>query len=326
MRNPTLFSRIFNTPLMIQPAKLDAILAGIGGVAVIDLFGVLAHRGGFDAHSSYILGYDRIGQALAAALADNAVKSILLQLDSPGGEVAGAFELAEQIKQARATKPVNAVISNMATSAGYLLASAAGDIAISQTGVLLRHVDVSKMAENEGFKVTYVFAGGHKVDGNPYQPLPDPVKANFQAEIDKTYNLFIATVAENRGLTPGAVKAQEARVYSGSDAVHAGLADRIATPDEVLAGMRQGNFKASGDGKAAMADQQAIVAAGWDKAFKQATHPTPPGIAALAIGGHNESVGQPHQESQNPPTMPQGQTEAAAGWDKAFKQVANQQQ
>ena len=302
MRNPTLFSRIFNTPLMIQPTKLDAILAGIGGrfdletakpemaltatgehkqpgysvvcnVAVIDVFGVLVHRGGLDAQSSYILGYDRIGQALAAALADNAVKSILLQLDSPGGEVAGAFELSDQIKQAREIKPVNAVISSMATSAGYLLGSAAGDIAISETGVagsigvLLRHLDVSKMAENEGFKVTYVFAGGHKVDGNPYQPLPDPVKANFQAEIDKTYNLFITTVAQNRGLSPGAVKAQEARVYTGSDAIHAGLADRIATPDEVLAGMRQGNFKASGDGKAAMADQQAIVAAGWDKAF-----------------------------------------------------------
>jgi len=163
MRNPALFSRIFNTPLMIQPAKLDVIIAGIGGrfgletpmpemaltatgdhkqpgyqvtggVAVIDVFGILANRGGFDANSSYILGYDRIGQALAAALADASVKSILLQMDSPGGEVAGAFELADQIKQAHEAKPVNAVISSMATSAGYLLASASGDIAVSLTG------------------------------------------------------------------------------------------------------------------------------------------------------------------------------------------------
>ena len=320
MRNPALFSRIFNTPLMIQPSKLDAIIAGIGGrfgfdnkpmpemaltatgghkqpgyevigsVAVIDIFGVLVHRGGFDANSSYLLGYDRIGTAFIAALNDTAVKSILLQIDSPGGEVAGAFELAAMIKQARETKPVNAVISSMATSAGYLLASAAGDIAISQTGVagsvgvFLRHVDVSKMAENEGFKVTYVFAGGHKIDGNPHEPLPDAVKADLQTEINKLYGLFVSTVADNRGLKLGTVKAQEAAVFTGQDAIKAGLADRMATPDEVLAEMQRGIFQTSKtNNAAAMAHQEQLEAvAGWDKAIKSLS---PPKTVSVSLAG-----------------------------------------
>lgn len=280
MRNPVLFSRIFNTPLMIQATKLDAIVAGIGGrfgleiganhdlpqpdaalisqgekkspgyevigsVAVINLFGVLAHRGGIDANSNYILGYDWIGKRMDAALADPDVKSILLQIDSPGGEVAGAFEMAAMIKQAQAIKPVKAVVSSMAASAGYLLASGAGEIAISDTGiagsigVVLRHIDLSKAAEMDGISVTYIYAGDRKIDGNPFQPLPDNVKADLQTQIDKLYSLFVTTVAANRNLTTEQVRAQQAQIYTGQDAIDAGLADRIATPDEMLADMQK---------------------------------------------------------------------------------------
>ncbi|MEQ1530474.1 MAG: S49 family peptidase [Methylococcales bacterium] len=281
MRNPALFSRIFNTPLMIQPMKLDAILAGIGSrfgldapkpeaaltvegdykrpgyevignVGVIDIFGVLAHRGGMQADSSYILGYDRIGMALSAALNDTDVSSVLLQLDSPGGEVSGAFELAAQIKAADQVKPVHAVISSMAASAGYLLASAARSIAISTTGmagsigVVMRHVDVSKMAADDGFKVTYIYAGDRKVDGNPYEPLPADVKANFQTEIDKIYGLFVDTIAANRRVSVDVIRAQQAAIYTGQDALDAKLADSIATPDEVLASLQASNSNFTG--------------------------------------------------------------------------------
>lgn len=273
MRNPALFSRIFNTPLLIQPTKLDAIIAGIGGrfgialpapdmsltaegeyarpgyqvignVAVIDIFGVLQHRGKLEAASTYIQGYDDLGKQINAALANPDVYSILLQIDSPGGEAAGAFELASLIKQARNTKPINAVISSQASSAGYLLASAAGDIAISETGqagsigVVMRHADMSKMAEKEGLSITYIYAGGHKIDGNPFQPLPPDVKASFQTEIDKLYGLFVQTVSVNRNLTSDEIRAQQAAIFTGQDAINAGLANRISTPDEMLAEMQ----------------------------------------------------------------------------------------
>jgi capsid assembly protease len=274
MRNPALFARIFNTPLMIQPSKLDAIVAGISGrwgleaapqpqafltakgeaaapkyqiignTAVVDIFGVLTHRGIMVGDSSYAVGYDHYGKVINAALADVGVQSLLLQLDSPGGEVAGAFELAAMIKQAGKTKPIKAVISSMAASAGYLIASAASEIAISDTGiagsigVVLRHIDMSKAAEMDGISVTYIYAGAHKVDGNPFEPLPKAVKSDLQTQIDKLYSLFVQTTAANRGLSTEAIRAQEAQIYTGQDAIDAGLADRISTPDEILAEMQ----------------------------------------------------------------------------------------
>ena len=358
MRNPALFSRIFNTPLMIQPSKLDAILAGIGGrfdmefpqqdaaltakgehkqpgyqviggVAVIGVIGVLAHRGGFDANSSYILGYDRVGLSFQAAMNDPAAKSILLEIDSPGGEVAGAFELAAMIHEGSKAKPVNAVISSTAASAGYLIASAASEIAISDTGiagsigVFLRHVDISEAAKNEGLKVTYVFAGGHKVDGNPYQPLPDAVKKDLQAQIDKTYGLFVNTVADYRGLTPAVVKGQEARIYTGSDAITAGLADRIATPDQILNEMQQGIFKSAKPNLAIAAEQEKLEsAAGWEKAFASVNNPPPVGIAAITIGGRSADTGSSAYDENHALTTPaQGQTESATGWEKAVEKA-----
>lgn len=276
MRNPALFARIFNTPLMIHPAKLDAIIGGIGqrfgidakpfdtdmamissgervspgyqiigNVAVIDIFGVLAHRGGFQADSSYILGYDRIGKQINAALQDRDVDSLLLQMDSPGGEVAGAFELAQQIKEWGAIKPIWSAVSNLSASANYLLASATSQIGITDTGmagsigVVMRHVDLSKMAKKEGINVTHIFAGGRKIDGNQFAPLSEDVRARFQAEIDQLYTLFVNTVSQYRGLDADAIRGQEAGVFTGQDAIKAGLADRIATPDQMLAEMQQ---------------------------------------------------------------------------------------
>jgi signal peptide peptidase SppA len=281
MRNPALFARIFNTPLMIHSMKLDAIIAGIGqrfgidapkpdmalvatgenktpgyqvigGIAVIDVFGVLAHRESFEADCSYILGYDRIGKQINAAVADADVKGILLQMDSPGGEVSGAFELAAQIREAGAIKPIKAAISSLSASANYLMASATQEIVITDTGmagsigVVMRHVDISKMAANEGISVTHIYAGAQKIDGNQFEPLSPKVKARFQSEIDSLYTLFVNTVSQYRDLDAAAIRDQEAGIFTGQDAIKAGLADRIATPDQLLAEMQQNSSHSTG--------------------------------------------------------------------------------
>lgn len=274
MRNPALFARIFNAPLMIHSMQLDAIIAGIGprfgvdapavdlaltasgekktsnyqiigNVAVIDVFGVLAHRSYAQADCTSVLGYDSVAKAIDAAITDGSVQGILLQMDSPGGEVSGAFELAQTIKDASAMKPIKAVISSLAASAAYLLASATQEIAISDTGmagsigVVMRHVDVSKMMADDGVSVTHIFAGAQKVDGNQFEPLSADVKARFQGDIDKLYSLFVNTVAAYRGVDAAAIRAQEAGIFTGQDAIKAGLADRIATPDQMLTDMQR---------------------------------------------------------------------------------------
>lgn len=277
IRNPLIAQRLFNTPLLIHPAKLDAIIAGlsdrlgiaqynvpepsaftsqtsqwaenglyrmVGDVAVFDIFGVLSHRGGFQADSSYILGYQTIARQLTAALDDPQVGGIVLNFDSPGGEVAGAFDLAAMIHESRGRKPMQAVASDLAASAAYLNAAAAGSIAVTQNayigsiGVVMRHVDFSQALASEGIRVTHIFAGARKVDGNPFEPLPDAVREQFQGEITALYDGFVAAVAGYRGMNESAIRATEAGIYRGQAAIDAGLADRMATPDQVIAEMQ----------------------------------------------------------------------------------------
>jgi signal peptide peptidase SppA len=239
--------------LIAQGDKKRSGIHVIDGIAVIDVFGVLAHRGGYNADSTYVLGYDRIGLTIKSAIDDKAVKGILLQMDSPGGEVAGAFELAQQIKEWTAIKPIHSAISNLSASAGYLLAAATQKISITDTGVagsigvVMRHVDISKMAAEDGVSVTHIFAGAKKVEGNQFEPLSDSVKARFQAEVNQLHSFFIKAISQYRGLDSDAIRAQEAGVFTGQEAIKAGLADRIATPDQMLAEMQQ-SFQSSNTG------------------------------------------------------------------------------
>ncbi|MDO4970159.1 MAG: S49 family peptidase, partial [Comamonadaceae bacterium] len=281
---PHLAARVFNTPLLVHPQKLDAILAGLGGrllgadglrfeaadlttqaalpaemfstrrgertergyrvldgVAVITAMGALVHRTRIDANSSLLIGYNDIAADMEDALGRSDVHAIALVLDSPGGEVSGAFELAERIFAARGSKPIVAIADGMAASAAYLAASAADEVVLTPTsyvgsiGVVMRHVDFSRALANDGINVTHIFAGEHKIDGNPYQPLPEGVRASLQADIEGLYQMFIQAVAKHRGLDEQAVRNTRAAVYRGVAAVATRLADRIGTVDAVVA-------------------------------------------------------------------------------------------
>jgi len=263
-------ARLFNTPLMIHPGKLQAIVTGLqsrlhitvapaafttaqttrekggyrltdSGIGILDIFGGLAHHGGIQADSSYIEGYDFIARSLDRAMRDNKVRALLLNFDSPGGEVSGAFDLATMIADARAKKPLAAVAGDMAASAAYLLASAAGKVYVSQTGmvgsigVVTCHFSAEKAIENQGYAVTLLYAGAHKVDGNPYQNLQPETADRLQADVQFYYEKFVNAVAQYRpALTPDALRATEAAVFIAEQAVTAGLADGVMSPDAAL--------------------------------------------------------------------------------------------
>lgn len=281
---PHLADRLLNTPLLLHPQKLDAIIAGLGGrllgvdglqmdaaeltaraalpaemfttrrgertergyrvvdgVAVISAMGGLVHRTKLAADSSLLIGYNDLAADVEDALGKADVHAIALVMDSPGGEVAGAFELAERIYAARGRKPMVAVADGMAASAAYLAASAADEVVLTPTsyvgsiGVVMRHVDFSRALANDGITVSHIFAGEHKIDGNPYQPLPDAVRAALQADIEGLYQMFVQAVAKHRGMDEQAVRDTRAGVYRGVAAVAARLADRISTVDAVVA-------------------------------------------------------------------------------------------
>lgn len=217
--------------------------AMVDGVAVIEVSGVLVHRGAWIGQSSGQTSYEGIAAQLGAAASDPAVRGIALEIDSFGGEVAGVFDLADAIRAARLAKPIWAFVAEHAFSAGYALASQADRIILPRTGavgsigVVVMHADLSGQLSDAGVTVTLIHSGVHKVDGNPYAPLPDPVRAHIQAEIDSIRTLFAQTVAAGRGrrLTADAALATEAECYRGTEAVAAGLADEVSDPASAFA-------------------------------------------------------------------------------------------
>lgn len=310
MNYPHLAARLFNTPLLIHPQKLDAIIAGLGerllgsglelgpgidqalalpaemfstrraaargdsgysitdGVAVISASGALVHRSRMDGASSYLLGYNELALQLEDAMSNPDVHAILQVMDTPGGEVSGAFEYSDRIHAQRGKKPMWAIADSLAASAGYLGGSAFDQLAVAATGyvgsigVVMRHVDLSRKLANDGVQVTHIFAGDHKVDGNPYEPLPASVRADLQAEIDSLYTLFVDAVVRNRGLNAQAVRNTQANTFRGQAAVSLGLADRVATTDQLiteLAGMRRRSFQVGQTARATANDKGASM-------------------------------------------------------------------
>ena len=205
-----------------------------GGVAVIPVYGALLHRDPWC--DRWATGYDYIASRFGAALGDPDVKGILFDLNSYGGHVAGNFELCDMIYAARGKKPMAAVVDSRALSGGYSLATAIGKIYatpsadIGSIGVVMLHMSYEKMLEEAGVKATFVFAGKHKVDGNPYEELPEDVRKAFQVSVERSYDKFVALVSRNRGLDTDAVRATEARVYDAEEALSVGLIDAVESP------------------------------------------------------------------------------------------------
>lgn len=265
---PRIAARIFDRPLLMHPGKLGVILSALSekisidpeaveklmesadegdfegkkskkpykvqdGIATIPIIGSLAQRtSGFDAMSG-MMTYDDVDKMLTSALADDDVKAIALEIDSPGGEASAVFDLSDRIYESRGTKPIWGVVNDMAFSAAYAIASACDNIVVSRTGgvgsvgVVCMHVDQSVALHNEGVKVTFIHAGDKKVEGNSYTPLSDEAKDNIQAETDRIYDIFVKTVARNLGMEEKRVRKTQAECFFGDKAVEVGFAHEV---------------------------------------------------------------------------------------------------
>lgn len=210
----------------------------VGSVAVISITGTLLHR--FNWAYSGATGYDYVRAVFDMALADDDVEGIVFDIHSGGGQVDGAFELSDHIFDNRGVKPSMSIVNSHAYSAAYLLASAAGSLSVPKRGgvgsigVVTMHTDMSKMLNDVGVKFTFIHAGKHKVDGNPYESLPDDVRARFQSKIDESYGMFTETVARYRGLDVEVIRGTEAATLSAKEAVDLKLVDAVASPKEAM--------------------------------------------------------------------------------------------
>lgn len=219
----------------IQQAKPFAFSQGI---AIIPVHGTLINRFGYS--WSYVTGYNFIRQQTALAGMDPDVLGIVYDVNTYGGEAAGCFECSDDIRKLANGKPTMSLVDSNCYSAGMALASGTDRIVctpsggVGSVGVVAMHVDMSKMLEDIGIKITFIKAGAHKVDGNPYEELPDSVKADMQKSIDVSYKAFVALVSKGRGMEEKAVRATEARTYRADDAMSVGFIDAIAAPNEAM--------------------------------------------------------------------------------------------
>lgn len=227
---------------LVKRDRLPQPVSG-GGVGIIPVHGVIMPRGDMLAESSGAVSLDALSGQLRDALANTAVKSILLDVDSPGGNVAGLTEFTHEVMRARTKKPVIAHARYTMASAAYGLASAATEIvaspssSIGSIGVMNIHDDMSAALEKLGIKRTYITAGKYKAAGNETEPLTAEHEALLKARVDEAYGMLVADISRGRGVPISAIRAGygEGRTVSAQEALSLGMVDRIATLEDTLA-------------------------------------------------------------------------------------------
>ncbi|MBN9459051.1 MAG: S49 family peptidase [Bosea sp.] len=286
-------SAFVGTPVYRADGRFAGYRMAGDGVAIVPMRGKLVNRGAYIGASSGLTSYEGMQAVFNAVRNDNQVRAVVIDEDSPGGQASGAFETADLVRQLNAEKPVVSFVNSLACSAAYLIGAAAGEIVLTPTasvgsiGVIFIHLDRSGEMAKAGVRPTIVHAGAGKPDGNPFEPLPEAVRADVQREVDGLYAEFVSAVASYRGsrLTEDRVRALGARVYRGRAAVEAGLADRVATLDDVVAQLSSPNRRPGGS-------QQ-------KGSRMSATEKTEPGgDAGISQAEHNTAVTAARQEGQ----------------------------
>jgi ClpP class serine protease len=215
------------------------------GIARIEIEGTLVYKSGDLRPWSGMTGYDGIRENFVRAMNDPGVRAIALEIDSPGGEVKGCFDLADMIYNARGDKPIWAILAEDAFSAAYAIASAADFITVPRTGgtgsigVVAMHCDFSAAIKKAGIEVTFIKRGARKIDGASELPLSAEALKRFQAEIDICGELFENTVARNRGLSAAKIRDMDASTFLGAEGVTRGLADAVMAPSDAFAALLQ---------------------------------------------------------------------------------------
>ncbi len=213
------------------------------GIAVIPLYGVLAPRMNLMMEISGGTSTSEFTRAVRQAAADPDVRAILLDVDSPGGNVLGIEEAAQALRAAAEKKTVEAVGTHQIASAAYYIGSAATRLSASPStevgsvGVYTLHVDRSEAFKKAGVKHEFIQAGQFKTDGNQYEPLSKQGRATLQEEVDAYYEQMVRSIALGRKVDEATVRDKfgGGKVLIAERAVAAGMADRVATLDDVLA-------------------------------------------------------------------------------------------
>ncbi len=308
------FAKVLNSPWLMAPAELEAMLRQlasatpeaitaavsayrepqltvVGDVAVIECNGPITDRCTWFSMYYGSATIEGMQAQFRAALNDPAIKTIVFRVRTPGGTISMVPEFADEIFAARDLKTIIAVSDDCIASAGTWLFRNCSKVIVPKSGQIgsigtyFLHQDVSAMLEKIGIKLTFIFAGENKVEGNPYEALSDKAREHFQEQADMIFGWFNTSVARAAGVSVKDVLANfgQGRMFYGQTAVKIGLADQVGTFDSVI-GRLQGRKRT---GIAAFIDQPAPSAEIMD--------PAPPQEPVAAKGDDEEGV-EPDQD------------------------------
>jgi len=220
------------------------------GIGIISISGTLMKKASWFGALSGVMSYSSISAALDYAKDDNECNAILLDINSPGGSTHGMFDLIDQIYGMRGSKPIFAIANDLATSAAYGIGSAADKLYVTRTGgvgsigVFAVHVNVSEADKKAGVHYTYIAFGDKKTEGNEHSALSKSARQDIQEEVDRQGQIFVQTVARNRGCKYEDVLATQAGVLFADKSLPL-LADKVGTFDDCLADLTSQVFGSS---------------------------------------------------------------------------------
>lgn len=263
--------RLFNKPHLINLESFDEIVSYLDGrntadlainpnaqpspnmdmhmqdgVAFLPVSGALTYEStGFEALCG-MQSYQRLQTMFDKALASGA-HTVVLDVDSPGGEAYGAFETGRYLRDKADEAGVKLVsyVDGLAASAGYVLASAAHEVVSNpyaeagSIGVVMRLTNTNKAEEAIGLETTYVFAGDSKIPYDAEGNFAESFLEELQAKVDTLYTEFTSYVAEMRSMDQQEVINTQAKTFMAKDALEIGLVDSLLTREEFFKKLAQ---------------------------------------------------------------------------------------
>lgn len=183
---------------------------------------------------------DRL-KALDAIIDDTNVKALLVKINSPGGTIVGGEALYHALVRVNEKIPVVAVMGDLATSAGYMIAVAADHIVARQgtitgsIGVLFQTTEVTELLNNLGISVDAIKSGPLKAEPSPFKKMTPEVREATQSLVDDMYAMFVGMVATHRDMSPQKARSlADGRVFTGRMALKEGLIDAIGGEREAI--------------------------------------------------------------------------------------------
>lgn len=207
------------------------------GVAVVPVNGPIFRYANLFTMISGGTSIDILARDLRAAADDSQVQSILLEIDSPGGQATSISETANMIRSISDEKQVTAYIDGTGASAAYWLAAAAEEIVVSETALVGSIGTVLSIFKPKDSN-TFEFVSSQSPNKRP-DPASEAGRAEYQRIVDELTTIFVDSVAKFRGVTAETVLAKfgQGGIKVGAAAVEAGMADRVGSFENTLAGL-----------------------------------------------------------------------------------------